>query len=38
VPLSEQSLNQRSGSVDIPDFTRGAWKTAKPWPVVTVEG
>jgi predicted dehydrogenase len=38
VPLSEQSVNQRSGSVDIPDFTRGAWKTAQPWPVVTVEG
>lgn len=37
VPLSEQSVNNRSGSIDIPDFTRGAWETAKPWPVVTVE-
>ncbi|PKP49989.1 MAG: acetylgalactosaminidase [Bacteroidetes bacterium HGW-Bacteroidetes-11] len=38
VPLSEQSVNNRSGSIDIPDFTRGEWETAKPWPVVTVEG
>lgn len=29
-PLSEQSLNNRSNSVDIPDFTRGAWKTNQP--------
>ena len=36
VPLSEQSLMNRSSSVDIPDFTRGAWETAQPWPVVTV--
>ena len=27
-PLSEESLNNRSKSVDIPDFTRGVWKTA----------
>ncbi len=37
VPLSEQSLMNRSSSVDIPDFTRNAWKTAAPWPVVTVD-
>jgi len=37
VPLSEQSVNNRSGSIDIPDFTRGAWETALPWPVVTVD-
>jgi predicted dehydrogenase len=37
VPLSEQSVNNRSGSIDIPDFTRGAWQTALPWPVVTVD-
>ncbi|KAF0204206.1 MAG: oxidoreductase domain-containing [Bacteroidetes bacterium] len=37
VPLSEQSVNNRSGSIDIPDFTRGAWQTAQPWPVVTVD-
>ncbi|HTH30006.1 MAG TPA: Gfo/Idh/MocA family oxidoreductase [Lacibacter sp.] len=37
IPLSERSLNKRSGSVDIPDFTRGAWKTNKPHSL-TVEG
>ena len=25
--LSEKSVRARSASVDIPDFTRGAWKT-----------
>lgn len=29
-PLSIQSAEKRSGSVDIPDFTRGAWKTTGP--------
>jgi hypothetical protein len=29
-PLSEKSVANRSNSVDIPDFTRGAWKTNKP--------
>ena len=29
-PLSAVSMSQRGSSVDIPDFTRGAWKTAKP--------
>ena len=28
--LSERSVRSRSGSVDVPDFTRGAWKAAKP--------
>jgi hypothetical protein len=28
--LSEQSVASRSKSVDIPDFTRGNWKTNKP--------
>jgi len=37
VPLSEQSVLNRSNSIDVPDFTRGAWENAKPWPVVTVE-
>jgi hypothetical protein len=27
VPLSEWSVNNRSNSVDVPDFTAGAWKT-----------
>ncbi|MGN6508282.1 MAG: Gfo/Idh/MocA family protein [Chitinophaga sp.] len=30
VPLSEKSISKRSNSVDIPDFTRGAWKTNAP--------
>jgi len=29
-PLSEKSVTNRSNSVDVPDFTRGAWKTNKP--------
>lgn len=29
-PLSEQSVANRSKSIDIPDFTRGSWKTNKP--------
>jgi predicted dehydrogenase len=29
-PLSEQSVANRSKSIDIPDFTRGTWKTNKP--------
>ncbi|HUM67148.1 MAG TPA: acetylgalactosaminidase, partial [Chitinophagaceae bacterium] len=30
IPLSERSVAKKSRSVDIPDFTRGAWKTNKP--------
>ena len=29
-PLSEKSVGNKSRSVDVPDFTRGAWKTNKP--------
>lgn len=29
-PLSAQSLNNRSNSVDVPDFTRGNWKSNTP--------
>jgi predicted dehydrogenase len=29
-PLSEQSIANRSGSVDVPDFTRGRWKARPP--------
>jgi predicted dehydrogenase len=36
VPLSEKSVLSRGTPVEIPDFTRGAWKDAKPWPVVTI--
>lgn len=30
IPLSEWSVNNRSNSIDIPDFTRGAWITNNP--------
>jgi hypothetical protein len=30
VPLSVQSVAKNSRTVDIPDFTRGNWKTNKP--------
>ena len=29
-PLSEKSVANRSNSVDVPDFTNGAWKTNSP--------
>lgn len=29
-PLSERSVNNRSNSIDVPDFTAGSWKTNKP--------
>jgi len=37
IPLSEQSVGRRSHSLDIPDFTRGAWKQNKPVDL-TLEG
>jgi len=30
IPLSEWSVNNRSGAIDMPDFTAGAWKKNKP--------
>lgn len=30
IPLSEKSVANRSATLDIPDFTRGSWKTNKP--------
>ncbi|MCL1921911.1 MAG: Gfo/Idh/MocA family oxidoreductase [Kiritimatiellaeota bacterium] len=30
VDLTKKSCTRRAASVDVPDFTRGAWKTAKP--------
>ncbi|SIN67669.1 Tat (twin-arginine translocation) pathway signal sequence [Chitinophaga niabensis] len=30
VPLTEKSIANRGNSVDIPDFTRGSWKTNAP--------
>jgi hypothetical protein len=29
-PVSERSVANKSRTVDVPDFTRGAWKTNKP--------
>ncbi|HCC53024.1 MAG TPA: acetylgalactosaminidase [Porphyromonadaceae bacterium] len=37
VELSERSVLNRSNSVDVPDFTRGEWKTAAPWPVIDMK-
>jgi len=34
-PLSDVSVANRSNSVDIPDFTRGNWKTTKPLDIIT---
>ena len=36
-PLSEYSVANRSQSIDVPDFTRGAWKTNSPVKI-TLEG
>ena len=33
--LSERSIAQRSTSVEVPDFTRGAWRTREPLGIVT---
>ncbi|MBL7750680.1 MAG: Gfo/Idh/MocA family oxidoreductase [Chitinophagaceae bacterium] len=37
LPLSQKSLSKRSSSVDVPDFTRGNWKSNKPLSL-TLEG
>jgi hypothetical protein len=29
-PLSEKSVEKKGALVEIPDFTRGKWKTKKP--------
>lgn len=34
---SERSVNKRSMPIDIPDFTRGAWKSAKPLEMCEVD-
>ena len=33
--LTEQSVARRSRSIDVPDFTRGRWKTRQPLGIVT---
>jgi hypothetical protein len=37
VPLSVDSVARRSTSVDVPDFTRGAWETNRPLEIVDVD-
>ncbi|ABZ76114.1 oxidoreductase domain protein [Shewanella halifaxensis HAW-EB4] len=32
--LSEVSVNNRSNSVNLPDFMRGAWQTDKPLGII----
>jgi predicted dehydrogenase len=34
-PLSEQSVAQRGGPVEVPDFTRGQWRTMTPLGIVS---
>ena len=36
MPLSIKSVKNRSASVDVPDFTRGKWKTNKALAIVDV--
>ena len=35
--LSERSCRDRGNSVDVPDFTRGGWRTAAPIGIVSVD-
>ena len=35
--LTEKSATNRGRSMDVPDFTRGGWKTAKPLGIVDVD-
>ena len=35
--ITEKSQARRGAPIDIPDFTRGAWKTMKPLGIVTVD-
>ena len=35
--LTERSVTHRSESVDVPDFTRGGWRTAKPLGIVGID-
>jgi hypothetical protein len=34
VELTAQSNARKSRAVDVPDFTRGRWRTNPPWPIV----
>lgn len=35
--LSGRSINARSEAIDFPDYTRGGWKTAKPFTVDEID-
>ncbi|HRE51007.1 MAG TPA: Gfo/Idh/MocA family oxidoreductase [Flavitalea sp.] len=37
-PLSQKSLSNRSNSIDVPDFTRGSWKTNVPVDITLEKG
>lgn len=37
-PLSEKSVANRCSSVEVPDFTNGAWKTNKPVDIKLEQG
>ena len=37
VELTEKSVNTRSAVVEFPDYTRGGWKTAKPFTVDEID-
>ena len=37
-PLSEQSVDNRSRSIDVPDFTKGSWKSNKPVDITLEKG
>ncbi len=37
VELTEKSVNARSAAIDFPDYTRGGWKTAKPFTVDEID-
>lgn len=37
-PLSAWSIDHRSNSIDVPDFTRGSWKTNKPVDILIEKG
>ena len=37
VELSERSVNAHSAAIEFPDYTRGGWKTAKPFTVDEID-
>ena len=38
IPLSEESVKKGSIPLEIPDFTRGSWKTNQPYDIGLTEG